>query len=110
MCIRDSRESPGVKIINKLRERGVEASYHDPFVPELDKLGLSSVELDPETVRSVDAVCIVTAHDGIDYESLVLNARTVVDLRGRTRRLENTEDADIVLMGAGNKPLTVSSS
>jgi len=103
--IGDLRESPGVKIIRKLRERGVEASYHDPYVPALDSLGLRSVELDPATVASVDAVCIVTAHDGIDYESLVRNARTVVDLRGRTRTLDPVEDSDVVLMGAGNRPI-----
>jgi UDP-N-acetyl-D-glucosamine dehydrogenase len=98
--IGDLRESPGVKIIRKLRDRGVDASYHDPFVPELDGLGLHSVELDPETVGSVDAVCIVTAHDEVDYEGLVRDARTVIDLRGRTRRLD-TADGDVVVIGAG---------
>ncbi len=97
--IGDLRESPGVKIIRRLRDRGVDVAYHDPYVPELDGLGLRSIELDPETAGAADAVCIVTAHEEIDYEALVRDARTVVDFRGRTRELD-VEGGDVVVIGA----------
>ena len=44
--IGDIRESPALKIIRILRERGGDVSYHDPHVTELPDLGLSSVEFD----------------------------------------------------------------
>lgn len=101
--IGDLRESPGVKIIRKLRDRGIDATYHDPYVPELGGLDLRSVALDPDTVAAADAVCIVTAHEEIDYPALVRDARTVIDFRGRTRSLVGTEGADVVVIGAGDR-------
>jgi len=50
-------------------------------VPELPKLGLSSVPLDP---GAYDAVVIVTDHSSIDYEKLVDDADLIVDLRNAT--------------------------
>jgi len=80
----DLRESPALKIIKLLRERGAELSYHDPHVPELGEYGLRSVELSAEA-GSADIVCIVTAHPGIDYERLAADAALVLDFRGVTR-------------------------
>ena len=42
----DLREAPALKIIRRLRELGAEIAYHDPHVPELPELALSSAELD----------------------------------------------------------------
>ena len=38
----DLRESPALRIIRLLRERGAEIVYHDEFVPELPEHGLRS--------------------------------------------------------------------
>ncbi len=85
----DTRESPALEIIGMLRELGGEISYHDPFVPDLPELGLSSADLD-EALRSTDLVAIVTAHPGIDYEQVVVTAARVVDFRGVTREISAT--------------------
>ena len=79
----DTRESPALKLIELLRNAGAEVSYHDPFVPELEEYGLSSVALDP---AEHDCVVIVTAHSSIDYEQVVEQAPLVVDLRNATGR------------------------
>ena len=55
------RESPALKIIRLLRERGADVAYHDPHVPELPELGLRSAEL-PAAADGVDLALIVTAH------------------------------------------------
>jgi UDP-N-acetyl-D-glucosamine dehydrogenase len=81
--IGDVRESPALKLIRLLENAGSEVSYHDPHVPELRELGLSSVALEPS---AYDAVVIVTAHSSIDYDALVESARLVVDLRNATGR------------------------
>ena len=88
----DMRESPALRIMRLLRERGAELVYHDPFVPSLDGSGLSSVALD-EAVAGADAVVLVTAHPGIDHEAVARNATVFIDLRGVTR---GTDAANIV--------------
>ena len=42
----DMRESPALKIIELLRERGADVSYHDPHVPELPQSGCAASSLD----------------------------------------------------------------
>src|ERR687895_1656200 len=80
----DVRESPALKILARLRELGAELRYHDPFVPELPRLGLASVEL-AGAVEDADLAVIVTAHPGIDHFA-VAHAVPTVGLRGVTRR------------------------
>jgi UDP-N-acetyl-D-glucosamine dehydrogenase len=83
----DTRESPALKIARRLRDRGGEVSYHDPHVPELPELGLSSVDLD-EALAAADVAAIVTAHPNLDYEDVVSSASLVVDFRGVTRGID----------------------
>jgi UDP-N-acetyl-D-glucosamine dehydrogenase len=84
--VADLRESPALKIIDRLRELGAEVSYHDPHVPELPDRGLSSVPL-AAAAAAADVVAIVTAHPGLDYAELAAAAPLVVDFRGVTRDL-----------------------
>jgi UDP-N-acetyl-D-glucosamine dehydrogenase len=83
----DVRESPALRIMEVLTERGAEVSYHDPFVPSLPELGLESVPLDPAAAEA-DVVVLVTAHPGIAYGELVARSSLFVDLRGVTRGLQ----------------------
>jgi UDP-N-acetyl-D-glucosamine dehydrogenase len=84
--IGDTRESPALKIIRMLTERGAVVSYHDPHVPALSAFGLESVALD-EGIAGCDLAAIVTAHPEVDYPALVERAPLVVDFRGVTRGL-----------------------
>jgi UDP-N-acetyl-D-glucosamine dehydrogenase len=79
----DLRESPALRIVRLLRERGAEVSYQDEFVPELPELGLRS-----EWPEDPDCVAIVTAHPGLDVQRLVAESPLVVDFRGVTRGIE----------------------
>jgi UDP-N-acetyl-D-glucosamine dehydrogenase len=81
----DIRESPALRIMELLAERGAVLSYHDPFVPALPELGLQSSDL--ETVIAADAVVLVTVHPEVDHQALVESSRLFVDLRGATRKL-----------------------
>ena len=79
----DLRESPALKLIELLRERGAEVVYHDPFVPDLGEEGLdlASAPLTDELLGAADIVCVVTAHSGIDYARVADRAQLVLDLR-----------------------------
>ncbi len=86
----DIRESPALRIMEVLAERGGELFYHDPYVPALPELGLQSSSLEEATVDA-DAVVLVTAHPGIDHLAVARDATLFIDLRGATRgmRVEN---------------------
>jgi len=81
--VSDTRESPALKLIELLRKGGASVAYHDPHVPELPKLGLSSQPLEP---GAYDCVTVVTAHSAVDYERLVEDSKLVVDFRNATGR------------------------
>ncbi len=83
----DTRESPALTILRLLAALEADASYHDPFVPELPEFGLASVELEP-ALGAVDLVAIVTGHPGFDYAEIVARAPLVLDFRGVTRGIE----------------------
>src|SRR6266566_3569804 len=88
--IGDVRESPALSIIDRLRSKGCNVRYHDPFVPELsfdsahtESTGqpMSSVELNDEQIESSDCVLIVTNHSQIDYRRIIELAPLIVDTR-----------------------------
>jgi UDP-N-acetyl-D-glucosamine dehydrogenase len=83
----DIRESPALRIMEVLIERGASLSYHDSYVPSLPELGLESVPLDP-AVAEADAVVLVTAHPGLDFADLAARSSLFIDLRGITRGLD----------------------
>jgi UDP-N-acetyl-D-glucosamine dehydrogenase len=85
----DVRESPALRILELLRERGALAVYHDPLVPRVPRgagaLDLVSVPLTDEALESADAVIVATDHGGIDWARVVARARLVVDTRNACR-------------------------
>jgi UDP-N-acetyl-D-glucosamine dehydrogenase len=84
----DIRESPSLRLIEIIEERGGRSDYHDPFVAEIPVTrehmalkGRKSVELTEEVVKSYDAVLISTDHDGVDYAALARWASLIIDTR-----------------------------
>lgn len=92
--VNDMRESPALKVISLLMERGANVTYHDPHVAELEPghgldIGMSSVALTDEALAGSDAVVVVTAHSGIDWQHVADTAPLVVDFRNAVPRGEN---------------------
>lgn len=86
----DVRESPSFRIIELLRERGMQVDYSDPHIPRTWKtreydLQMTSVELTPETLASYDAVIVSTNHAAFDYAMIAAHAKLVVDARDAMR-------------------------
>jgi UDP-N-acetyl-D-glucosamine dehydrogenase len=83
----DPRESPSLKIITLLREKGADVSYHDPHIPHLKGgrhypgLDLRSADLTAETLGKADCVLLVTDHSAYDCAWIASHARLVVDTR-----------------------------
>lgn len=88
--INDVRESPALSIIDRLRAKGANVRYHDPFVSDIrfddahtDSSGepLSSVSLTNDELQSADCVIIVTDHSDIDYKRICSIVPLIVDTR-----------------------------
>jgi UDP-N-acetyl-D-glucosamine dehydrogenase len=89
--ISDTRESPALKIIEILLERGSNISYHDPYVPEIEVSGknFTSQSLSREVLNSSDLVIIITDHSTVDYELIKEESSLILDMRNRLRRKES---------------------
>jgi len=86
--VSDIRESPSLKLMELLRERGAQVLYHDPYVPEIpptrehsELAGLRSEALNEKTIAACDAVLISTDHDAVDYAAIREHGRLVIDTR-----------------------------
>lgn len=88
----DTRESPALRLIELLEERGAAVDYHDPHVPKIPPTrhygpiaGRASVPLSGPTIADYDAVVIVTDHDAVDYAAVARAAKLIVDTRNALR-------------------------
>jgi len=88
--IDDVRESPALSIIDRLRAKGADVRYHDPFVNEIrfdeahteaSSDPLYSVPLTDEELSNADCLIIVTDHSAIDYKRVCALTSLVVDTR-----------------------------
>lgn len=95
--IDDLRESPALRVIELLRERGAKVDYHDPYFARLHKmrrydLQLSRIDLTADTLGEYAAVVIVTDHSAYDYDFIARHAQLVIDTRNATSGLRQYGD------------------
>jgi len=94
----DLRESPSLKLLELLTDRGATLDYNDPYFPALFKMRhfdfshMRSVNLTPEKLASYDCILIATDHSSYDYEALVRDAKLVVDTRNATREVKQNRE------------------
>lgn len=89
----DVRESPALDIISLLRQKGADASFVDPHVPEIRLEGdikLSSQPLCRSLLQSADCVVIVTDHLAFDWSEVAANSRVIVDTRQVLQGVESS--------------------
>src|SRR5262250_2732270 len=90
----DLRESPSLKLLELLAARGANLDYNDPYFPALHKMrhydfsDMRSVALTPERLASYDCVLIATDHSSYDFQTIVRQAKLVVDTRNATRTIK----------------------
>jgi len=82
----DVRESPSLKLIELLREKGAKIDYNDPYVPKAPKLRGhklegDSVPLTEESLSECDCVLVATDHSDYDPAFIIEHSKLVVDAR-----------------------------
>lgn len=83
----DMRESPSIKLMEILRDKGAEIAYSDPHVPVFPRMrehhfALESVPLTRESIASYDLLLLATNHSAFDYDLIQKHAKLIVDTRG----------------------------
>jgi UDP-N-acetyl-D-glucosamine dehydrogenase len=93
--IDDQRESPALKIISLLQNKGAKVSYNDPYVHQsyghrdYPGLELKSVALTKKMLKEFDAVIIATAHSDYDFEWIAENSSLIIDTRNAIKKKKN---------------------
>ncbi len=90
----DVRESPSLKLMEILKERGAEVDYNDPYIPVPPRmrnhvLERGSVDLSAENLAGYDCVIVSTDHSVYDAEFIADNAQLLIDTRNLTKSLDN---------------------
>jgi UDP-N-acetyl-D-glucosamine dehydrogenase len=87
----DSRESPGLELMELLLQKGAVVCYNDPHISRLPRtrrhpdLDMTSTELSAEHLRSRDCVVIVTDHSAYNWGHIGEHAPLIVDTRNAMR-------------------------
>lgn len=96
--IDDYRETPALKVMTKLLERGANVSYNDPYIPSIPSttrqthLQPISIELTEEALREYDCAVIITNHSCYDYQWIVDNSSIIVDTRNACVAIQNGKE------------------
>jgi UDP-N-acetyl-D-glucosamine dehydrogenase len=91
--IDDCRESPSIKILKILADRGARLSYYDPHVKNFvshryGKLPGSELQtLTENELAKADGTIILTDHDAFDYDQIVRFSKLIIDTRNATRNV-----------------------
>jgi UDP-N-acetyl-D-glucosamine dehydrogenase len=94
----DLRESPSLKIMQLLQQRGAHIDYNDPYFPQMHKMrhynfeNMKSMPISAESLGKYDAAIIATDHSSYDYHAIVDGSKIVVDTRNATRRVSRNRD------------------
>lgn len=79
--IDDHRESPSLKIMDLLEEKGAVVAYNDRYIPKIRiKSGIKQ-SADLENMEAYDCILITTDHSYYDYDAIAQKAKLVVDSR-----------------------------
>jgi UDP-N-acetyl-D-glucosamine dehydrogenase len=94
----DLRESPSLKIMQLLQQRGAQIDYNDPYFPQMHKMrhynfeNMKSIAISKDSLAKYDAAIIATDHSSYDYHAIVDGSKLVVDTRNATRRVTRNRD------------------
>lgn len=92
--IDDIRESPSLKLIELLQDKGAKVDYNDDYVTEIPRLrkytfNKKSVRITKSNLAKYDVVLLSTDHTYYDYGFILKNAKIIVDTRNAFGKFKN---------------------
>ncbi len=97
--IDDYRESPAIRVVEKLLEVGADVTYYDPWVASFMEGELSMTgekALTPELIESVDLVMVTAAHSNVDYALVQKHAKAIFDTKNVMKRIDNRDNIEVL--------------
>ena len=97
--IDDYRESPALRLIERLELRGCDISYYDPWVPKYSYKGVvreSLAILDAASLENADLVIIACAHTNIDYEAVQHHAVAILDTKNAMKDVGDRHNIEVL--------------
>ena len=90
--VNDARESPALDIIKQLVNFGAEITYNDDYIPDIvidKKTQFSSTPFDELTISDFDCISILTNHAYYQIDTIVHQAKLVVDTRNASKGIND---------------------
>ncbi len=97
--IDDYRESPALRVIELLQQKGANISYYDPYVAEYKYKGeifLGHKELTAELIEAADIVVVLSAHKKMDYDFVQQHAKVIFDTKNVMAEVKNRENIELL--------------
>lgn len=97
--IDDYRESPAIRVIEKLMEVGAEVVYYDPWVASFkqgDLVMTGEKALTAELVESADLVMVTAAHSNVDYAFVQQHAKAIFDTKNVMKELTERDNIELL--------------
>lgn len=97
--IDDYRESPALKVIEILEERGAKVEFYDPWIKEYKYKGKSYKGLEClkiDKVKNADLVIFTAAHSNYDYEMISKNAKLIFDTRNAMKNVKKKSNIELL--------------
>lgn len=97
--IDDYRESPAIRVIEKLKDAGAETDFYDPWISEYKENGeiFKGIDgIDEIVISSYDLVVITAAHSNIDYDMIQKNAKAIFDTRNAMKDVYARDNIEVL--------------
>lgn len=97
--IDDYRESPAIRVVEKLLEVGANVVYYDPWVASFTEGELSMTGekvLTPELIESADLVMITAAHSNVDYALVQKHAKAIFDTKNVMKDISVRDNIEVL--------------
>ncbi|MBT9585581.1 nucleotide sugar dehydrogenase [bacterium] len=102
--VADHRESPSVRVLEILQHRQADVKYLDPMLPAVKIEGVMWRSVDPSEIAKADCCVLMTDHTEFDMDSILKQAKVLVDTRGWTQGRDLSGYAcKVVCLGHGQK-------
>ena len=97
--IDDYRESPALRVIEHLEDRGAVVKYYDPWVKSYwykGKTCRSIPELTAEVLETSDLVMVTCMHSDVDYDFVQAHSKVVFDTKNAMKGVTNRENIEVL--------------
>lgn len=97
--IDDYRESPAIRVIEKLKAAGAKTEFYDPWIAEYKDNGqvFRGIDgIDAKIISDYDLIVITAAHTNVDYDMIQENAQLIFDTRNAMKDIENRENIEVL--------------